>query len=90
MILDFNQLQLEKFDQLAQKILQLPNIYLQFESVADFYQSAWLDEFPKGTTWTCTGLDDGAEQFYAVIIFKNRRLCIDLHENITVNLKIIE
>ena len=30
-------------------------------------KATWLDEFPQGTTWSATGLDDGAEHFYAII-----------------------
>lgn len=67
MIIDLREQQLLKFEQIAQKIMAQPETYLNFDSVADFYQATWLDDFPKGTTFYASGLDDGAEQFYARI-----------------------
>ena len=69
MLLDFKKFQCQKFEQVAQKILADPTTYLNFDSVADFYQATWLDEFPQGTAWSATGLDDGAEQFEAKIVY---------------------
>lgn len=77
-MLDFNTHQLAQFDKLATKIEASPEHYLQFDSVSDFYKVSWLDAFPKGTTWRCTGLDNGADQFDAVIQFKNRQLRISV------------
>ena len=68
-LIHFKQAQLAQFDHLAQNILSNPERYLQFDSIADFYQAQWLDDFPQGTTWYATGLDDGAEHFYAKIEF---------------------
>lgn len=90
MIIDFQQQQLHKFDLLAEKIVAQPMLFLQFDSVADFYQASWLSEFPQGTHYACTGLDDGAEQFDAVICYKNRRLSIACYEQITVKFERIE
>ena len=89
MLIDFNAVQLQKFDVLAQRILDHPEDYVHFDSIADFYNAAWLDDFPKGTAWTCTGLDDGAEQFYAVIRYKNRRLSIDVTDTLSIDFKIV-
>lgn len=76
----------QKFDQVAAKIMADPKLYLEFESVSDFYKAAWLDEFPQGTTWSATGLDDGAEQFYAVIEYGDHYLYISRAERVTVKL----
>ena len=66
----------QKFAQMVDKIIANPEAYLNFNSVADFYQARWLDEFPQRTTWWATGLDDGAEQFYAVIEYGTQYLYI--------------
>ena len=68
-LIDFKQVLLKQFDLLALDILAYPECYLQFDTIADFYQVQWLDDFPKVTTWCATGLDDGAEHFYAKIDF---------------------
>jgi hypothetical protein len=78
----------QKFDQVAAKIMADPESYLAFDSVSDFYKAEWLDEFPQGATWSATGLDDGAEQFYAVIEYGNHYLYISRTERITVKLGI--
>jgi hypothetical protein len=78
----------QKFDQVAAKIMADPEAYLAFDSVSDFYKAVWLDEFPQGTTWSATGLDDGAEQFYAVIQYGNHYLYISRMERVTVKLGI--
>ena len=75
-LIDFKQAQLKHVDLLALDILAYPERYLQFDSIADFYQAQWLDDFPKGTTWCSTGLDDGAEHFYAVIEYGTQYLYI--------------
>lgn len=61
MLIDFTQYQLRRFDELAARIQAEPEKYLNFDSVSDFYKATWLQDFPQGTTWTATGLDDGAE-----------------------------
>ena len=76
----------QKFDQVAAKIMDDPDSYLAFDSVSDFYKATWLDEFPQGTTWSATGLDDGAEHFYAIIEYGNHYLYISHIEHVTVKL----
>ena len=78
----------QKFDQVAAKIMADPESYLAFDSVSDFYKAEWLDEFPQGATWSATGLDDGAEQFYAVIEYGNHYLYISRMDRVTVKLGI--
>lgn len=70
MLIDFVQHQLIQFDEMAARIQAAPEKYINFDSVSDFYKAKWLNDFPKGTTWSATGLDDGAEQFYAIIEYK--------------------
>ncbi|MGL3044155.1 hypothetical protein ACSJMR_03575 [Acinetobacter pecorum] len=76
MIIDFHQVQLQKFMALAMKIEAVPELYLQFESVSDFYKADWLQAFPSGTEYFASGLDDGAEEFYAVICYGEMQLRI--------------
>ena len=89
MILDFDQHKKDQFYAVALKLQEHPELYLNFDSVADFYQAEFLNEFPKGTVWTATGLDDGAEQFYAKIEFKSFKIIIskidDTYTEITVS-----
>ncbi|WP_038345305.1 hypothetical protein [Acinetobacter sp. A47] len=86
MLLSLEAFKQQKFDQLAARIMANPEAYLDFDSVADFYQATWLDEFPQGTTWSATGLDDGAEQFYAMIEYKDHYLYISCLHSVTVKL----
>ena len=51
MIIDFHQAQLQKFIALAMKIEAEPELYLQFDSVSDFYKADWLQAFPAGTEY---------------------------------------
>ena len=88
-LIDFKQAQLKQFDLLALDILAYPERYLPFDSIADFYQAQWLDDFPKGTTWCSTGLDDGAEHFYAKIKFCGHYLIIYSHETYAAQFGII-
>ena len=88
-MIDFIAAQLAKFDALAEKIQTHPEYYLAFDSVSDFYKAEWLEEFPKGTTWMCTGLDDGAEDFDAVILFRNRTLNITVSDSVNVRFVIL-
>lgn len=67
MLIDFRQQQQARFEQVAQRLQQAAAEGLHFDSVADFYQSGWLEQFPAGIRWSVAGLDDGAEQFYARI-----------------------
>lgn len=88
MLLSLEAFKQQKFDQLAAKIMADPESYLAFDSVSDFYKAEWLNEFPQGTIWSATGLDDGAEQFYAVIEYGNHYLYISRMERVTVKLGI--
>lgn len=77
MLIDFIQYQQQQFDEVASRIMADPEQYIDFDSVSDFYKAKWLDDFPKGTTWSATGLDDGAEEFDAVIEYRDHyiRIC---------------
>ena len=85
MLIDFTQYQLHRFDELAAQIQAEPEKYLNFDSVSDFYKAAWLQDFPQGTTWTATGLDDGAEQFDAIIEYRGHFLSICCAEKIVIH-----
>lgn len=71
----------QQFDAIAQKIMAEPAKYIDFNSVSDFYNAEWLKDFPQGTQVSATGLDDGAEEFYAVVEFKQQYLKFDITEN---------
>lgn len=71
-IFDLEQYKQQCFDQLAEKICQSPENYLDFDSVSDVYKAKWLQDFPKGTTWAVSGLDDGADEFYILIQYQTR------------------
>ncbi len=71
----------QQFDAVAQKIMAEPTKYIDFNSVSDFYKVAWIKDFPQGTQVSATGLDDGAEEFYAVVQFKQQYLKFDIKEN---------
>ncbi|OTG86213.1 hypothetical protein B9T31_09260 [Acinetobacter sp. ANC 4558] len=90
MMIHFSQHQLEKFNCLVQKIKDQPEHYLCFDSVSDFYQAKWLDDFPQGTNWYVTGLDDGAEEFYVLIEYKNHYLKIQKTSETIVSLGVYE
>lgn len=70
MIIDFVQIQKQKFEELVEKIMAQPEQYLDFDSVSDFYKAPWLDHFPQGTRWSTSGLDDGAEEFCIQIKYR--------------------
>ncbi len=71
----------QQFDIMAQKIMAEPTKYIDFNSVSDFYKVAWLKDFPQGTQVSATGLDDGAEEFYAMVQFKEQYLNFDIKEH---------
>ena len=71
----------QQFDAMAQKIMAEPAKYIDFNSVSDFYNAVWLKDFPQGTQFSATGLDDGAEEFYAVVQFKQQYLKFDIKES---------
>lgn len=92
-ILDLEQYKQQCFDQLATKICQSPEYYLDFDSVSDVYKAKWLNDFPVGTTWAVSGLDDGAEDFCISIQYKTpykiKRLSIEMkqgHYKIDMNI----
>ena len=78
MIIDFIEVQKHKFAVLAEKIMAEPKQYLDFETVSDFYKATWLNDFPQGTTWLATGLDDGADEFCIQIKYKDQVLNIEI------------
>ena len=84
MLIDFVQHQFTQFDEMAARIQATPEKYINFDSVSDFYKAKWLNDFPKGTTWPATGLDDGAEQFYAIIEYRTHFLSISCTEQIEI------
>lgn len=71
----------QQFDRIAAKIMAEPKYYCEFSSVSDFYNAAWLKDFPQDSQISVTGLDDGAEEFYAVVQFKQQYLKFDIKEN---------
>lgn len=71
----------QQFDRIAAKIMAEPKYYCEFSSVSDFYNAAWLKDFPQGSQISATGLDDGAEEFYTVVQFKQQYLKFDIKEN---------
>ena len=52
MLIDFVQHQFTQFDEMAARIQATPEKYINFDSVSDFYKAKWLNDFPKGTTWS--------------------------------------
>lgn len=81
MLLSLEAYKQQQFDQIAAKIMAEPKQYCEFNSVSDFYNAAWLKKFPQGSQISATGLDDGAEEFYAIIQFKQQYLKFDIKEN---------
>ncbi|WP_130803230.1 hypothetical protein [Acinetobacter ihumii] len=83
-ILNLEQYKQQCFDELAQKICQSPQDYLDFDSVSDVYKAQWLHDFPQGTSWVISGLDDGADEFYISIEYpshyKTKRLSIEIKQ----------
>lgn len=89
MLIDFKDSQLQKFIQIATQIEQAPHLYLDFESVSDFYKAPWLNDFPKGTEWATSGLDDGADEFDAVIYYASATLNISCGKTVSVRLVLV-
>jgi hypothetical protein len=85
MLINMKEMQLQKFEQLAEKIMAEPEKYCIFDSVSDFYKASWLNDFPKGTTWSATGLDNGADEFYAQIEYKDRYISISSEGTLKVS-----
>ncbi|OTG93056.1 hypothetical protein [Acinetobacter sp. ANC 3832] len=85
MLIDFIQYQQQQFDEVASRIMTDPEQYIDFDSVSDFYKAKWLDDFPKGTTWSATGLDDGAEEFDVVIEYRDHYIRISCVNSIEIS-----
>ncbi|MCH2071505.1 hypothetical protein [Acinetobacter pittii] len=81
MLLSLEAYKQQQFDQIAAKIIAEPAKYIDFNSVSDFYNAAWLKDFPQGSQISATGLDDGAEEFYAVVQFRQQYLKFDIKEH---------
>ncbi|WP_461196776.1 hypothetical protein [Acinetobacter pittii] len=81
MLLSLEVYKQQQFDLIAAKIMAKPKEYCEFNSVSDFYNAVWLKKFPQGSQISATGLDDGAEEFYAIIQFKEQYLKFDIKEN---------
>lgn len=81
MLLSLDFYKQQQFDQIAAKIMAEPAKYCEFNSVSDFYNAVWLKDFPQGSQISATGLDDGAEEFYAVVQFKLQYLKFDIKEH---------
>jgi len=86
MIIDFVQIQKQKFEELVEKIMAQPEQYLDFDSVSDFYKAPWLDQFPQGTMWSTSGLDDGAEEFCIQIKYRELIFNIEI-QSTSIGLK---
>ena len=82
MIIDFIQIQKQKFDVIVSQIMAEPMQFVYFDSVSDFYKVDWLNTFPQGTTWAVSGLDDGADEFCIQIQFKEQVLYIDIEQDV--------
>ncbi|KNX97201.1 hypothetical protein RW54_18975, partial [Acinetobacter baumannii] len=48
MLLSLDAYKQQQFDQIAAKIMVEPEKYIDFNSVSDFYNAAWLKDFPQG------------------------------------------
>ncbi|WP_447501027.1 hypothetical protein [Acinetobacter oleivorans] len=83
MLLSLDGYKQQQFDQIAAKIMAEPKEYCEFNSVSDFYNAEWLKDFPQGSQISATGLDDGAEEFYAVVQFKQQYLKFDIKESVS-------
>ena len=81
MLLSLDVYKQQQFDLIAAKIMAEPAKYIDFSSVSDFYNAGWLKDFPQGSQTSATGLDDGAEEFYAIVQFKQQYLKFDIKEN---------
>lgn len=86
MIIDFIQIQKQKFEELVEKIMAQPEQYLDCDSVSDFYKAQWLDQFPQGTIWSTSGLDDGADEFCIQIKYRELIFNIEI-QSTSIGLK---
>ncbi|MCU7697135.1 hypothetical protein OD757_07860 [Acinetobacter sp. AYS6] len=83
MLLSLDIYKQQQFDLIAAKIMAEPAKYIEFSSVSDFYDAEWLKDFPQGSQVSATGLDDGAEEFYAIVQFKQQYLKFDIKESLS-------
>ena len=51
MLIDFKHAQLAQFESVIERLKGSPQQYLDFASVADFYQATWLDDLPSSASW---------------------------------------
>ncbi|AWL29671.1 hypothetical protein DJ533_14385 [Acinetobacter defluvii] len=84
MLIDFISIQKNKFQILAKKIQAQPERFIDFDSVSDFYKATWLNDFPTGTTWAVTGLDNGADEFDILIEYRDLYLRIECTQPIKI------
>lgn len=77
MLIDFLGEQQKQFDYAGLAVLQSPEQYLNFDSIADVYAAPWLHIFPKAVHLMVSGLDDGAEHFCIRVEFQKQYLHID-------------
>ncbi|WP_110975095.1 MULTISPECIES: hypothetical protein [unclassified Acinetobacter] len=84
MLIDFKQTQLAQFESVIERLKASPKEYLDFTSVADFYQATWLKNLPSSASWAVTGLDDGAEHFDIRLACFERVVFIHIAEHIVI------
>lgn len=84
MLIDFKSVQLAQFESVIQRLMANPKQYLDFDSVADFYQATWLGDLPKSASWAVTGLDDGAEHFDIRLACFERVVFIHIDDHIVI------
>ena len=84
MLIDFKQQQIDGFLQLMHEVQQAPELYLNWHTVADFYQSEWLVRLPKAVNYVVLGLDDGAVYFDAKISLYQHCFYISVTENVNI------
>ena len=84
MLIDFKQSQLAQFESVLERLTTAPKQYLDFASVADFYQAAWLNDLPSSASWAVTGLDDGAEHFDIRLACYERVVFIHIADDIVI------
>ena len=84
MLIDFKQTQLAQFESVIERLKASPKEYLDFTSVADFYQATWLKNLPSSASWAVTGLDDGAEHFDIRLACFERVVFIHIADDIVI------
>ncbi|AYA69390.1 hypothetical protein CDG62_14265 [Acinetobacter sp. WCHA55] len=84
MLIDFKYTQLAQFESVIERLRRSPKQYLDFASVADFYQATWLGDLPSSASWAVTGLDDGAEHFEIRLACFERVVFIHIVDDIVI------